>query len=71
MKLKVKTESFHIIGESRPIREVFEIVQKSASTDSTVMIYGESGTGKELIARALHLNSGRKSVGQRGQRGSV
>jgi DNA-binding NtrC family response regulator len=59
MKLKLKTGSFHIIGESRPIREVFEIVQKSADTDSTVMIYGESGTGKELIARALHLNSSR------------
>jgi DNA-binding NtrC family response regulator len=59
MKLKLKTESFQIIGESRPIREVFEIIQKSASTDSTVMIYGESGTGKELIARTLHLNSAR------------
>ncbi|MFQ5451329.1 MAG: sigma-54 interaction domain-containing protein [Nitrospinaceae bacterium] len=55
----MRTDSFQIIGESKPIREVFEVVEKAAGTDSTVMIFGESGTGKELIARALHLNSPR------------
>ncbi len=59
MNLKLNTDSFQIIGDSKPIREVFEIVDKSACSDSTVMIYGESGTGKELIARALHHNSHR------------
>jgi len=57
MKIKLRTDSFQIIGESKPIREVYEVVEKAASTDSTVMIFGESGTGKELIARALHVNS--------------
>ena len=61
MKIKLDTDSFNIIGESPQIREVFDIVARVASSQSTVMIYGESGTGKELIARALHLNSPRKS----------
>jgi DNA-binding NtrC family response regulator len=61
MKIKLDTDSFNIIGESARIREVFDIVGRAASSQSTVMIYGESGTGKELIARALHLNSPRAS----------
>ncbi|MEE3348022.1 MAG: sigma-54 dependent transcriptional regulator [Nitrospinota bacterium] len=61
MKIKLDTDSFNIIGESPQIREVFDIVERAAGSQSTVMIYGESGTGKELIARALHLNSPRKS----------
>ena len=61
MKIKLDTDSFNIIGESPQIREVFDIVGRAAGSQSTVMIYGESGTGKELIARALHLNSPRKS----------
>ena len=61
MKIKLDTDSFSIIRESPQIREVFDIVGRAASSQSTVMIYGESGTGKELIARALHLNSQRAS----------
>ena len=61
MKINLDAGSFSIIGESPQIREVFDIVARVASSQSTVMIYGESGTGKELIARALHLNSPRKS----------
>lgn len=48
-----------IVGESEPIGEIFERIEKVAPTDSTVYIHGESGTGKELIARALHNNSHR------------
>jgi len=43
-----------MIGTSEPMREVFEMVERVASTDSTVLVTGESGTGKELVARALH-----------------
>ena len=50
-----------IIGNSQGIRDVFGVVEKAATSESTVMIFGESGTGKELIARALHQNSKRES----------
>ena len=43
-----------IIGDSAPMREVSQAVQKVATTDSTVLLQGESGTGKELFARAIH-----------------
>jgi DNA-binding NtrC family response regulator len=43
-----------IIGDSAPMREVSQAVQKVAPTDSTVLLQGESGTGKELFARAIH-----------------
>jgi DNA-binding NtrC family response regulator len=49
-----------IIGESRPIREVFDVINKLAKVDTSVLVRGESGTGKELIARAIHYNSHRR-----------
>ncbi|EPR34405.1 two component, sigma54 specific, transcriptional regulator, Fis family [Alkalidesulfovibrio alkalitolerans DSM 16529] len=49
-----------IIGKSRAIRKVLEMVDRAAPTKSTVLITGESGTGKELIAKALHFASPRK-----------
>jgi two-component system response regulator PilR (NtrC family) len=49
----------NIIGNSRPMQEVFELVETIAQTASTVLITGESGTGKELIARAIHVRSPR------------
>ena len=52
---------YRIIGESEPMRGVYEAIEKVADTPSTVLITGESGTGKELIARALHENSARKN----------
>lgn len=48
-----------IIGNSLPMRQVFELVDKVAATKATVLICGESGTGKELIARAIHSRSPR------------
>ena len=61
METNLDLESLSIIGESKPIRDVFDVVTRAAGSQSTVMIYGESGTGKELIARALHKNSPRAS----------
>ncbi len=48
-----------LVGESPPMEELFEWVNRVARSDSTVMIYGESGTGKELVARAIHAGSSR------------
>ena len=49
-----------IVGESEPMKRVYEVVEKAAPTSATVLVLGESGTGKELIARAIHMNSPRK-----------
>ena len=46
-----------IIGKSKALRDVLEMVKKVAPTQATVLVTGESGSGKELIARALHANS--------------
>ncbi|MFQ5870463.1 MAG: sigma-54-dependent transcriptional regulator, partial [Candidatus Zixiibacteriota bacterium] len=43
-----------VIGRSPAIQEVIKLVQKVASSDTTVLFLGESGTGKELFARAIH-----------------
>lgn len=50
----------NIIGKSKPIRDVLEMVKKVAHTQATVLITGDSGTGKELIALAIHGHSDRK-----------
>ena len=50
-----------IIGESKAMKEVFEVVDKVADTDANVLILGENGTGKELIAREIHARSKRKN----------
>ncbi|MDY6987097.1 MAG: sigma-54 dependent transcriptional regulator [Thermodesulfobacteriota bacterium] len=50
----------NIVGKSKPLQDVFDVVQKVAHTKATVLITGESGTGKELIAKAIHFNSPRR-----------
>jgi DNA-binding NtrC family response regulator len=59
-QLKKKYRFENIIGDSEEIQKVFEVVEKVADTDSTVLILGESGTGKELVAKAIHYNSYRR-----------
>lgn len=59
--MKRQTDSYELIGQSGPILEVIELIDKAADTDSSIVITGESGTGKEVVARALHHNSKRKN----------
>ena len=49
-----------ILGESRAIKKVYELIEKAINTNITVIISGETGTGKELVAKAVHFNSARK-----------
>jgi DNA-binding NtrC family response regulator len=57
--LQEKYSFENMIGKSKAMQEVYALIEKSAGTDSTVLINGESGTGKEMAARALHLLSRR------------
>ena len=50
-----------IIGRSRPMRDLFQLLETVAPTNSTILITGETGTGKELVARAIHHNSPRRA----------
>ena len=50
----------NIIGKSKPIRDVFEMIRKVAPANATVLIEGESGTGKEMVAKSIHFNSARR-----------
>jgi len=50
----------NIIGRSKPMQDVFDLVETVAPTNSTILVTGESGTGKELVARAVHTNSLRR-----------
>jgi two-component system NtrC family response regulator len=50
----------NIVGKSKPMQDVFEIIRKVAPANATVLIQGESGTGKELVAKSIHFNSPRK-----------
>ena len=50
-----------IVGDSPALRQVLELVQTVAPSDSTVLLLGETGTGKELIARAIHDHSRREN----------
>ena len=51
----------NLIGKSRPMQEVFGLIEQVAGSRSTVMVYGKSGTGKELVAKAVHYNSQRST----------
>ncbi|MDE4542412.1 phosphoenolpyruvate hydrolase family protein [Thermoanaerobacterium sp. R66] len=50
-----------IIGNSKAMQEVYDLIMKVAETDVNILITGETGTGKELVARAIHLHSSRRN----------
>ena len=62
--LKAKLHSMHdghfIIGHSKPMQDVYSIIEKIAQSSVTALLLGESGTGKELVARAIHESGNRK-----------
>lgn len=59
-KLQEKFSLDNIIGRSEAMEKVYQMVQKVAPSDATVLIRGESGTGKELVAQAIHQLSRRE-----------
>jgi two-component system, NtrC family, response regulator AtoC len=50
----------NILGKSKPMLDLFALIEKVAGSRSTVLIQGKSGTGKELVAKAIHYNSPRR-----------
>ncbi len=59
-RLSYESTRYQMIGSGSGMRRVFQLIEKVAPTDATVLIRGQSGTGKELVARALHHNSPRR-----------
>jgi len=51
-----------ILGKSKPMREIFDLIRRVADTQTNILITGESGTGKELVAKAIHFNSSRRGA---------
>jgi two-component system response regulator PilR (NtrC family) len=58
-QLRQRYDFANIIGKSKPMQKVFELVELAAPAKSNILILGESGTGKELIAKAIHHHSRR------------
>jgi Nif-specific regulatory protein len=58
-ELRERYDFANIVGNSGPMRRVFEQVAQVAGTNTTVLVRGESGSGKELIAHAIHYHSPR------------
>lgn len=56
-RLSTQDGYFNIIGGSKAMQAIFEIIESVAKSDANVLIIGESGTGKEMIANAIHFNS--------------
>jgi len=56
---KERTRFENMIGQSRSLQAVFDLIERIAPTDSTVLLKGETGTGKGLAARAIHTKSPR------------
>ncbi|MFH2050665.1 MAG: sigma-54 dependent transcriptional regulator [bacterium] len=62
MKTDLEHKFQNIIGKSKVMKEIFDLIQSVAKARSTIMITGDSGTGKELVARAIHYSSDRREM---------
>ena len=60
-ELQERFSPANMIGRSKNVQEVFDLIAQVSGSDATVLIRGESGTGKELVAHAIHYNSPRRS----------
>jgi DNA-binding NtrC family response regulator len=56
-RLAKRTSYYNIIGSSREMQSIYEVIDNVAESDANILILGESGTGKELIANAIHYRS--------------
>ncbi len=56
-ELQAKFKPSNIIGNAKPMQEVYKLIEKITKSKTTVLILGESGVGKELVASAIHYNS--------------
>ena len=61
LKKKV-SKKYQMIGESKELKKIEEIIEKVASTNSRILITGENGTGKELVAHSIHEKSSRSKI---------
>jgi len=59
-ELKERYRFANIIGRSRPMQDIFHLIEELSGFDTTVLITGESGTGKELIGKAIHYSGSRR-----------
>jgi len=60
-QLEARNSFAQMIGKSKAMQEVFDLIRLVATSDASVLIYGESGTGKEMVASAIHYNSQRRA----------
>ena len=58
-KLQDRYKFQNVIGQSKKMQELFELIESVAASEANILIHGENGTGKELIANAIHFNSKR------------
>lgn len=61
-ELSDKADFRTMVGSSKEMEKVFDVIRKVADTEAAILITGESGTGKELVARSIHVNSSRRDA---------
>ena len=60
-ELEARSEFDMVVGKSKAMEKVFDVVKRVSSTESTILIIGESGTGKEILAHEIHNHSLRRN----------